>query len=261
MRPRSRAVNGDRIALIAVEDRPAEDVDPRATEVAASLFATAPFASNASIEHSAGLPVNWCPRSHRESRRAPPTDHTPRSVSAGDEHRRPGFDQGGRCKELSLVATARPPTRADARSASAVKFCVLRSAASVMLVQSAYGKSRVRVMQVARHGDRHDVSDLTVAVRFQGAVRRVLYRRGQSRGPADRHHQEHRVCAGCGHRHRRTRKRWGWYLRATSSKAIRGWTKSGSISRRGSGPGSAGTATRTMATRSWAAGPTCARPR
>ena len=38
-----------------------------------------------------------------------------------------------------------------------------------MLVQSAYGKSRVRVVQVARHGDRHDVSDLTVAVRFQGA--------------------------------------------------------------------------------------------
>ena len=37
-----------------------------------------------------------------------------------------------------------------------------------MLVQSAYGKSRVRVVQVARHGDRHDVSDLTVAVRFQG---------------------------------------------------------------------------------------------
>jgi urate oxidase len=38
-----------------------------------------------------------------------------------------------------------------------------------MLVQSAYGKSRVRVMQVARRGNRHDVSDLTVAVRFQGA--------------------------------------------------------------------------------------------
>jgi len=38
-----------------------------------------------------------------------------------------------------------------------------------MLVQSAYGKSRVRVVQVARHADRHDVSDLTVAVRFQGA--------------------------------------------------------------------------------------------
>lgn len=37
------------------------------------------------------------------------------------------------------------------------------------MVQSAYGKSRVRVVQVARHPDRHDVSDLTVAVRFQGA--------------------------------------------------------------------------------------------
>ena len=37
------------------------------------------------------------------------------------------------------------------------------------MVQSAYGKSRVRVVQVARHSDRHDVSDLTVAVRFQGA--------------------------------------------------------------------------------------------
>ena len=37
-----------------------------------------------------------------------------------------------------------------------------------MLVQSAYGKSRVRLVQVARHGDRHDLSDLTVAVRFEG---------------------------------------------------------------------------------------------
>ena len=37
-----------------------------------------------------------------------------------------------------------------------------------MLVQSAYGKSRVRLVQVARHGDRHDLSDFTVAVRFEG---------------------------------------------------------------------------------------------
>src|SRR5262245_33039125 len=71
-------------------------------------------------------------------------------------------------KKSSLVAMARPPTRADAKSAKSPKFCVLRLAASVMLVQSAYGKSRVRVVQVARHADRHDVSDLTVAVRFQG---------------------------------------------------------------------------------------------
>jgi urate oxidase len=37
-----------------------------------------------------------------------------------------------------------------------------------MLVQSAYGKSRVRLVQVARHGDRHHLSDLTVAIRFEG---------------------------------------------------------------------------------------------
>ena len=37
-----------------------------------------------------------------------------------------------------------------------------------MLVQSAYGKARVRLVQIARHGDRHDLSDFTVAVRFEG---------------------------------------------------------------------------------------------
>lgn len=37
-----------------------------------------------------------------------------------------------------------------------------------MLVQSAYGKSRVRLVQVRRHGDRHDIRDLTVAIQFKG---------------------------------------------------------------------------------------------
>jgi urate oxidase len=37
-----------------------------------------------------------------------------------------------------------------------------------MLAQSAYGKSRVRLVQVARHPDRHDLRDLTVAIRFEG---------------------------------------------------------------------------------------------
>jgi urate oxidase len=37
-----------------------------------------------------------------------------------------------------------------------------------MLVESAYGKSRVRLVQIARRDDRHDLCDLTVAVRFQG---------------------------------------------------------------------------------------------
>lgn len=37
-----------------------------------------------------------------------------------------------------------------------------------MLAQSAYGKSRVRLVQVRRHGDRHDLRDLTVAIQFTG---------------------------------------------------------------------------------------------
>lgn len=37
-----------------------------------------------------------------------------------------------------------------------------------MLVHTAYGKSRIRLVQVARRGDRHDLRDLTVAVQFEG---------------------------------------------------------------------------------------------
>jgi urate oxidase len=37
-----------------------------------------------------------------------------------------------------------------------------------MLVQSSYGKSRVRLVQVRRGPDRHDLRDLTVAIRFEG---------------------------------------------------------------------------------------------
>ena len=37
-----------------------------------------------------------------------------------------------------------------------------------MLAHSAYGKSRIRLVQVSRHGDRHDLRDLTVAIRFEG---------------------------------------------------------------------------------------------
>jgi urate oxidase len=37
-----------------------------------------------------------------------------------------------------------------------------------MLIESAYGKSRVRVVQLTRRDDRHRLCDLTVAIRFQG---------------------------------------------------------------------------------------------
>jgi urate oxidase len=37
-----------------------------------------------------------------------------------------------------------------------------------MLAHAAYGKSKVRLVQVSRHGDRHEVRELTVAIRFEG---------------------------------------------------------------------------------------------
>jgi urate oxidase len=37
-----------------------------------------------------------------------------------------------------------------------------------MLTHTAYGKSRVRLVKVGRHGDRHDLRDLTIAIRFEG---------------------------------------------------------------------------------------------
>ena len=37
-----------------------------------------------------------------------------------------------------------------------------------MLAETAYGKSSVRLVKVLRHGDRHDLTDLTVAIRFEG---------------------------------------------------------------------------------------------
>ena len=38
-----------------------------------------------------------------------------------------------------------------------------------MLAENAYGKSGIRLVKVARRGDRHEIRDLTVAIRFQGA--------------------------------------------------------------------------------------------
>ncbi len=37
-----------------------------------------------------------------------------------------------------------------------------------MLAETAYGKSNVRLVKVSRRGDRHDLKDLTVAIRFEG---------------------------------------------------------------------------------------------
>ena len=37
-----------------------------------------------------------------------------------------------------------------------------------MLLGTAYGKSRVRLVQLTRRPDRHDLADLTIAIQFQG---------------------------------------------------------------------------------------------
>jgi urate oxidase len=50
-----------------------------------------------------------------------------------------------------------------------------------MLAQSAYGKSKIRLVQVLRHGDRHDLKDLTVAIQFQGDYDES-YTSGDNRG-------------------------------------------------------------------------------
>src|SRR5262245_11609237 len=74
-------------------------------------------------------------------------------------------------KKSSFVAMARPPTRADTRSASCVKVIAVASLqdySRAMLRGTAYGKSRVRLVQLTRRTDRHDLCDLTIAVRFQG---------------------------------------------------------------------------------------------
>jgi urate oxidase len=36
------------------------------------------------------------------------------------------------------------------------------------LASNSYGKARIRLVKVIRHGDRHDVKDLTVGVRLEG---------------------------------------------------------------------------------------------
>jgi urate oxidase len=50
-----------------------------------------------------------------------------------------------------------------------------------MIAQSSYGKSRVRLVQLLRRGDRHDLRDLTVSIRFDGAFDES-YTDGDNRG-------------------------------------------------------------------------------
>jgi urate oxidase len=42
------------------------------------------------------------------------------------------------------------------------------TSSKAILSNTSYGKSRIRLVQVSRHGDRHELRDLTVAVAFEG---------------------------------------------------------------------------------------------
>ena len=50
-----------------------------------------------------------------------------------------------------------------------------------MLSHSAYGKSRVRLVQVLRRGSRHELRDLTIAIRFEGQYE-TAYTNGDNSG-------------------------------------------------------------------------------
>jgi len=39
---------------------------------------------------------------------------------------------------------------------------------AIRLGENNYGKQRVRILQVARHGDRHDIRELTFGIRLEG---------------------------------------------------------------------------------------------
>jgi urate oxidase len=41
-------------------------------------------------------------------------------------------------------------------------------------IQSSYGESRLRMLRVLAHGDRHDPKDLTIALRFEGSVEAMV---------------------------------------------------------------------------------------
>jgi hypothetical protein len=60
------------------------------------------------------------------------------------------------------------------------------------LSRTSYGKSRIRLVQVLRRGDRHEVRDLTVAIAFEGDYDTSYTDGRQSRRAADRHDEKHR---------------------------------------------------------------------
>ena len=81
----------------------------------------------------------------------------------------------------------RRPLDATSHSAGVGATCSLRRPTA---------NRSVRLVKVSRHGDRHDLNDLTVAIRFEGDYDESYTDGDNTRRAADRHDEEHGVRAG-----------------------------------------------------------------
>jgi hypothetical protein len=50
------------------------------------------------------------------------------------------------------------------------------SNSKVILAENNYGKSRVRMVRVSRHGDRHEMQEIAVGISFEGTLKRFIRR-------------------------------------------------------------------------------------
>ena len=87
---------------------------------------------------------------------------------------------------------------------------------AAMLGREPYGKSGIRLVRSRAGADRHEVQDLTVAVRLEGEFGAAHVARRQRRHPSDGHDEEHRVRA-----RGRARARADRGLRARPRPALR----------------------------------------
>src|SRR4029079_14550641 len=99
-----------------------------------------------------------------------------------------------------------------------------------MLAQAAYGKSSVRLVKVSRHGDRHDLKDFTVAIRFEGEYDQS-FTDGDNRDVLTTDTMKNKVHALAAVIRSRSPRRSGACWRNTFSNAILDCGACGSISR------------------------------
>src|SRR5688500_1080145 len=78
-----------------------------------------------------------------------------------------------RCPWTSSSATTRATTCRFCSAPSDTPPTAGAERMSIELVHDSYGKSAIRLVKVSRHGRRHEVRDLTIDVRLEGAFERA----------------------------------------------------------------------------------------